>query len=219
MKKSIFRSSSLKWGVSIDDALDYLAIDRHVQKTTALVGRHGWGKSTVLEYLSDNFDGAFVEGDVLISLAYLLMLGVPGHSRVQGAEVWPWLKATGGHADPDRWHRLTTIIAEKQLLKNVNVVSTLTGEAEDVWIVLPPYEQYCRQLAARTKVMLAQPEWRKFSKSSWPILTHEQYCEAISTYVMKHTSKLKGILANIDGKESDIWKAWFLNNEQKGGNS
>jgi hypothetical protein len=203
INSNIYRNPRIiKWGTSIESAVQALSSQGLGMQMT-LIGKHGFGKSTVLEVISErNPEALIVEGDLLYTLAFMLMREEAPETPLGGVEVWRWLKADESLG---RYRQLEDLLDSLGLLKRIDLTTNFTDKMKQVTMVVPDYEFYRKSLKRRTADMLKQDQWKGYTADHWPVLSYPEFVEWIRT----QKEKVTGYLPNLGPASDEIWAAWW----------
>lgn len=210
MNDSIFRNGGVvKWTQTIAEAELALAnMPSKVWRFSYVIKGHmGWGKSTFLEFLEDNFDGNFVEGDIMLMLAIALDQKIPTHYTLS-----EYAKGIDGGESP--WEQGLSKTEKAQLVKKhlgkfltrIDIATGFHGyEARTQLLIIPDYKQYVEQLKKRTAVMLSERSgsYREHVRKTHVALSFTDFSKMILSRLEEHD--LTFVIPNI--KSDAVWKS------------
>jgi hypothetical protein len=191
MQFKIYRETKdVKWSATLAD-FDAYARRPSANLRWGLIGKHGFGKSSVLEFISWNSRLKTLPGDMLVTFLHALSRHVPLGERLD-KQPFP----------TNEVHDTSVIRQWAEVIKrsgyNWDVSEGTYPWNESLALVLPSYDFYCTNLKRRTRQMLKDPHWKGYSADHWPILTKTQFME----YVDDHLGgKLFAVVPNYPGSD------------------
>ena len=187
MKQSIFRNGGLlKWSDTFGTALDKmneLSNQPDPDFAVSLYGDKGFGKSTILEFISETYHVIAVEGDIATMFSIGMFEEQPLDVRIDTFAKGPsnpWTRYSGKNHD-----KRSIAAAHLPNLEKVQLWTEFQGcLAPDVYgAIVPDYKSYCDHLSTRTAKILSgdgNPEWREHVRKGHKVMTYVEFVQWFS---------------------------------------
>jgi hypothetical protein len=208
IEQKIYRDcGQLGWDSTMKEIAEHLQGRGHGMGIS-LVGKHGFGKSTVLEVIArSDKDRLVVEGDMLLQFAYAAMKSAPLSMKLYETQKDPSIGHCWKSPEVEK-HQTEAWLVKNHYLDRIDLMTNFSREAVETWVILPDYTMYVKNLKRRTAAMLKDPLWRGYDASHWPVLTWPEF----RTWEVEAWSKftnVRGVIPNL-GPESDaVWLKWW----------
>jgi len=180
MKFKIYRDArDIKWTCTLAEFESY-AKSASQNLRWSLVGKHGFGKSSILEYVSWHSKLKVLPGDMLVTYLSAMTDHLDRNTKLCDVPF------------PNERVRDAVIMRSWTEMINRAAFSWDLSEGNYPWtehaaLVLPKYEFYVTNLKRRTRQMLKDPKWAGYDQSHWPVLSREEFQEYIDSKLRKST--------------------------------